>query len=127
MFDLISPIYFIVQIFVLLRCYAAQIGTYLRPFRGNLSDPSSRVNQAVPSGLNRLSENSYGSHLTTVLRRIRVFTGVTASFGECNPTFRSIGYWVFVVKVKTKSRKSITQKKTRQMPQYPNPCSSPYS
>ena len=48
---------------------------------------------------------------------------------ECNPTFRSIGCCVFVVKVKMKLRKSITpaKKKTRQIPQYPNPCSSPYS
>ena len=77
--------------------------TYLWPFRGNLSVPSSRVNQAVPWGWNRLSEDSYGSHL---MLRMRVFRGVTASFGECYPTFRSIACCGFVVKVRLKAQTS---------------------
>ena len=36
------------EVFAVLRCYAAYVGSYVPTFRDNLSAPSSRVKQSTP-------------------------------------------------------------------------------
>jgi len=55
----------VTDIFAFLRCYAAYIGGYLLTFRGNLSAPSSRVNQykkTLDDGISRLPETSINKY-----------------------------------------------------------------
>ena len=131
MFDYISPIYLIVEIFALLRCYAAQIGNYLRPFRGNLSVPSSKGQSSSP-----LRMESPLWRFRTVLSHSGV--AEDSSLQRCD----GVLWWVLsnVSKYRmlpvcgqgedksAKSRSKVgsqsPQKKTRHIPQDPNPCSS---